>query len=190
MPISKQVLQKYYPRTEPTIFIETGSHQGNTAEAARQIGFDHIYTIELSDKWFAHCEQRFKSVDNVNVIKGDSSIELKNVLNKIDIPCVIWLDAHWSGGDTALGDIPCPVYRELDVIAQHSVKNHTILIDDMRAFGPKKKECLFDVEELKDLTPEGVVERVLSINPEYQISYEDGHHGKIVFPDDILVATV
>lgn len=78
----------------------------------------------------------------------------------------------------------------MDILAAHPIKTHTILIDDMRAFGPSKKECLFDVEELKDLTQEGVVERVKAINPDYKISYEDGHHGKIVFKNDILVAQV
>lgn len=188
MPISKQVLEKYKDKAK--IFIETGSHQGNTVEIARQFGFSEIYTVELSDKWFNHCQQRFQSYSNIYVVQGDSSVKLKEILDGVDQPCVIWLDAHYSGGDTALGDTPCPIYQELDVIAQHPIKTHTILIDDMRAFGPQKKECLFDVEELKDLSQEGVTAHVQAINPDYQISYEDGHHGKIVFKNDILVAKV
>ena len=186
MPIAKETLVKYKDLSD--IFIETGTHSGKTVEVALSLGFKHIYSIELSDKWFNYCSSLFAKYDNVHILHGDSSTVLKDVLAKIDEPCLFWLDGHFSGGDTACGDLPCPIYNELNAIKEHNTKNHTILIDDMRGFGPKKAELLFDVEELKDLTQEGVVNKVLEINPNYKISYEDGKHDHLVFKDDILVA--
>lgn len=186
MPIARSTLAKYKHLSDT--FIETGTHTGNTVEVARQLGFKNIYSVELSDKWYKHCAERFGGYEGIHILQGDSSEKLKEILSLVDGPCVIWLDAHYSGGDTACGDLPCPIYGELDVIAADKCKEHTILIDDMRGFGPKKAELLFDVPELKDLSQEGVVERVLAVNPNYKISYEDGTHGNTIFKDDILVA--
>jgi hypothetical protein len=186
MPIARSTLEKYAHLSD--IFVETGSHTGNTVEVARQLGFKTIYSVELSTKWHKHCVERFKGYDGIHMLHGNSAVMLKNILQQAGKPCVIWLDAHFSGGDTACGDLPCPIYDELDAIAQDKCKEHTILIDDLRGFGEKKAELLFDVPELADLTKEGVIERVKTINPAYTISYEDGTHGNIIFKDDILVA--
>lgn len=186
MPIARNTLNKYKHLSDT--FVETGTHTGNTVEVARQLGFKTIYSVELSDKWYQHCFERFKKYQGIHILHGDSAASLKDILKNVNGPCVIWLDAHYSGGDTACGDLPCPIYNELDVIAADECKEHTILIDDMRGFGPKKAELLFDVPELADLSHEGVVAKVKAINPAYKISFEDGTHGTTIFKDDILVA--
>jgi len=188
MPIARKTLEKYAHLSDT--FVETGSHIGNTVEVARQLGFKTIYSVELSRKWYRHCVERFKEFENIHILRGNSAAMLKDILKHAGGPCVIWLDAHYSGGDTACGDLPCPIYDELDAIAQDECKEHTILIDDLRGFGDKKAELLFDVPELSDLTKEGVIERVKAINPDYKISFEDGTHGNTIFKDDILIAKI
>jgi hypothetical protein len=186
MPIARSTLAKFAHLSDT--FVETGTHTGQTVETARQLGFKTIYSVELSAKWHTHCVERFKGYEGIHILRGDSAASLKDILKHAAGPCVIWLDAHYSGGDTACGDIPCPIYDELDAIAQDECKEHTILIDDLRGFGEKKAELLFDVPGLEDLSKEGVIERVMAINPNYKISYEDGTHGATIFKDDILVA--
>jgi hypothetical protein len=64
------------------------------------------------------------------VLQGDSTQVLREVLSRIEEPCLFWLDAHYSGKGTALADCETPVWGELS----HAVKSHVILIDDARCF--------------------------------------------------------
>ncbi|MDR1514735.1 MAG: hypothetical protein LBS45_03495 [Synergistaceae bacterium] len=56
---------------------------------------------------------------------------LKDVLDGKNSPMLFWLDAHWSGGDTAGENIQCPLLEELKIILD-SNSSHFILIDDAR----------------------------------------------------------
>ena len=60
------------------------------------------------------------------------SVYLRLFANKR--PVLFWLDGHYSGGDTAKGELDTPVSVELDSILESPVKGHVILIDDARCF--------------------------------------------------------
>jgi len=140
-------------------FIETGSCLGEGIAAAVKAGFPVIYSIEISEKYYKHCLERFKENSQVNLILGDSSEKLKEVLSKIDAPATFWLDAHDSEGKTCQSNyvIPnSPLIEELRLIGQHPIKNHTILIDD--------------VEE----NSTNIENEILKINPNYLITYLKG----------------
>ncbi|KKK92981.1 hypothetical protein LCGC14_2697460, partial [marine sediment metagenome] len=49
-------------------------------------------------------------------------------------PCLFWLDAHYSGGNDAEGELWCPILLELKHILNNSKFDHVILIDDARGF--------------------------------------------------------
>jgi hypothetical protein len=55
-------------------------------------------------------------------------------LKSLDVPCLFWLDGHYSSGVTALGDKETPVEQELRTILRHPVPGHVVLIDDARLF--------------------------------------------------------
>jgi hypothetical protein len=179
MTIPAKVVNKYSSKSN--VFVETGTHIGNTVEAARVAGFEKIYTIELSNKFYQDAKTRFAKYSNIKCILGDSSIKLKEVLNELDEPAVFWLDGHWSMGDTARGDKDVPLYEELSAISKHHIKNHIIMIDDTRLLGDKSEAVTgwhnMSINKLKDM--------LLEINPKYKFSTEDGH-----VPNDILVAQV
>lgn len=166
-----------YPNT---YFLETGSCTGDGIQAALDAGFKHIYSIELSEQFYDFCFNRFilnSEVERiVELILGDSSEVLPEVLSKINGPVTFWLDGHYSGGSTAKGQSNTPLIRELEHIAAHHINNHTILIDDVRCFGTAD----FDF-----LTLEEVRKKILSINPLYEFSFEDGY-----IENDVLVARV
>jgi hypothetical protein len=158
-------LFKKYPNP---IFIETGSMGGDGIQQALDEGFELIYSIELLPEWFGHCAKRYEKYSNVHIFLGDSTIILERLLRIIDKPVTFWLDAHVGAEST-------PLLSELEIIKQHNIKTHTILIDDLRDW--KMKFHGFNTEILK--------QRLLEINPDYIIKFEDGFK-----PNDILVARI
>ena len=70
----------------------------------------------------------------------------------MSIPAVFWLDAHWSGGETARGATECPVLGEIAAIRAHSPE-HAILVDDAALFlapppAPHRREDWPDIQIL------------------------------------------
>jgi len=166
------------------IFIETGSYIGDGIQAALNSGFTQVISIEVNIYFFRRCRARFSRKFAKKYIKmylGDSILVLPKVLKNINERCTFWLDGHYmSDPNTEGGMMPVPLMEELKIIAQHPIKNHTILIDDIRLLRDHKAEW-------KDL-PYGVqdVENfIFSINPEYKITYDFG-----VVANDILIAQV
>lgn len=155
-------------------FIETGSYLGDGINFALQAGFQNIISIEIADKYYSHCSNRFANEPKVQVIKGDSAIILWDIIKTIDAPITFWLDGHCSGGDTGQGIAYCPLLHELAHIEKHPIKTHTILIDDVR--------CWQDFNPVHGLTIEDCIAKLKLINPAYQISYADGF-----VKDDVLV---
>jgi hypothetical protein len=88
--------------------------------------------------------------------------------------CTFWLDAHECG--SGAGDAKdCPLLEELSLIAMHEIKEHTILIDDVRLFGT---DSFPSVDQ--------VIGIIKAINPVYKIIYVNSSD----FIEDILVAKV
>ena len=78
---------------------------------------------------------RFLSIPKIHIVEGNSG-ELLPLVTKIDKPTLFWLDAHYSGGETAQGPEDSPIMKELHFIFNHR-KDHCILIDDARCFNGK-----------------------------------------------------
>lgn len=106
--------------------------------AANADSFDRLVSIELSPELFAKANERFSGVSKIELKYGNSAELLCEVLRDIREPCLFWLDAHYSGGITARGDIDTPIVKELRSILTHRIRNHVILIDDARCFGTMK----------------------------------------------------
>ena len=81
-------------------------------------------------------QKRFESLqDKIHLYQGDSAIQLAGILKQVSGRALIWLDAHYSGKDTARGEMDTPIMAELDLVARQSLEKHIILIDDARGFG-------------------------------------------------------
>lgn len=176
MTISKDVLKKYVKYAD--VFIETGTHIGNTTKNASDIGFEKVYTIELSEHFYKEALKRFAHNEKIVCIFGDSTEKLKEILNDLDVPAVFWLDGHWSMGNTAKGEKAVPVFEELEAIKNHHIKNHVILIDDLRLMGDVNEP----IKEWSSISLQDVKNKCLEINPDYKFSFENGH-----VQNDILV---
>ena len=172
MPSNVNLFRKY---NNNTIFIETGSCNGEGIRNAVFAGFKDIYSIELADTFYQYCKSYFKYMDNVQLFKGDSVEELPKILSTLNTSVTFWLDAHYSGGETGFINMLTPLMIELDIIGAHPIKTHTIIIDDLREWKRDYPAIGFGTEE--------IINKLLEINPNYMFFYEDGF-----VKDDILVA--
>jgi hypothetical protein len=115
-----------------TVFVETGTFRGGTTKWASK-HFKSVHTIEQAESLYNLHSQELSQIQGVTPYLGDSRIILPKILQEVgDQRLVLWLDGHWSGGETAGQDDPCPLLGELACLAgrQHDI----ILIDDARLF--------------------------------------------------------
>jgi hypothetical protein len=119
----------------PRVFVETGTFQGDLVLDICD-WFARIHTVELSPKWYAHSAERLKGLPNVSCHLGDSAELLAEFSSTIAEPAVFYLDAHFSGGDTALGPEEVPLMRELGALRERTWKD-IVIIDDLRLIGRK-----------------------------------------------------
>ncbi|OGE42643.1 hypothetical protein A3B45_00355 [Candidatus Daviesbacteria bacterium RIFCSPLOWO2_01_FULL_39_12] len=127
--IIKRLAAKYYIK----IFIETGTYLGNMINGVKT-AFEKIYTIELDKKLYKRAKNKFSTNPRISVICGNSAAILPRILNRINKPAILWLDAHYSRGITTKGRKETPIIEEMSVILNHPIKKHVILIDDADCF--------------------------------------------------------
>jgi hypothetical protein len=159
-------------------FVETGTYEGDGVADALRCGFLHLSSFEVVPVLYEQCRKRFegKEYSHVNLYLGTSAQMFDACLAKIPRQITFWLDGHYSHGKTGFIETYCPILQELEEIAKHPIKTHTLLIDDRRCFG---------TPEFAGITEEQVKAKILAINSKYQFRYEDGCQ-----PNDILVAFI
>lgn len=176
--LKKELLNKYV--TFEKTFVETGTAQGNGVQVALDYGFQKIVTIEVNPKMYFEATQRFALESNVLLMLGGSRDVLPHVLKDIKEPAVFWLDAHWSTGEAPLppGTLPCPVLAELRALAKHPIKDHLIMMDDIRYYK-------HGIEQWQNINLGDIIDELMRINPKYWITFEPG-----ITDSDILIAKV
>jgi hypothetical protein len=159
------------------IFVETGTADGAAIDMAIAAGFKKIYSIEIEHGSQSNNLSRFKDIINVELITGDSAIEMEKLMPRITERATFWLDAHFEVRGT-VGLSICPLCFELNAISKSAIKDHTIMIDDMRVIGKKHWG--------RSIVKDELIRLIKKINPEYHISYEDN----TIVANDIMVAEV
>lgn len=96
--------------------VETGTFRGDSALALAG-AFGSCITIERQPNLAERARERFlQSGAAIEVITGSSRDLLSEVCQSLKGPAFFWLDGHWSGGETAGKDDPCPLLAELHAI--------------------------------------------------------------------------
>jgi hypothetical protein len=115
-------------------FIETGTYLAGSAMWAAQ-HFDRVISIEADRTLYDAARTRLASYANVDVQLGRSQDLLAALVPKLTRLALMWLDAHWCGGDVAVAgkDQECPLLEEIAAI-DAGIIQHLILIDDARFF--------------------------------------------------------
>jgi hypothetical protein len=146
-----QLFKKY--KGNHKLFFETGTHKGDGVQNALNMGFEEVISIEILPEFYEGCVERFKDEiekNKVHLFLGDSNKRMEEMLELIKEPSLIFLDGHFNNGD--------PLWKELEILKNHPIKTHTIIVDDMpNYFGNGEK----------------VKEKLLKINPNYTLVYED-----------------
>jgi hypothetical protein len=132
--VKHEVLREYARRYGLRILVETGTYRGDTLYAV-WTEFERVYSIELGEALHRDAVARFADVPSIELLRGDSGVELGRLMPRIDRPALFWLDGHYSAGVTARGPKDTPVYEELTCILERPDPGHVIIIDDARCFG-------------------------------------------------------
>ena len=133
MPILKDFLYNFTKNDKTNQYIETGTYLGHGIMCVLN-NYENIHSIELSEKWYEYNVEQFKNNKNVKIHLGDSKKILPQLLNNINEPVTIYLDAHYSGSPTAFGDEETPLLFELDIL-KNRIYDDIIIIDDCRMLG-------------------------------------------------------
>lgn len=135
MPILTPFFYKSTHTNKTTHYIETGTYLGHGIFNVLNT-YDHIHSIELSEKWYNYNVSQFQNNKKVNMYLGDSKKILSELLKNMNEPVTIYLDAHYSGEPTAFGDEETPLLLELELLKNRK-QDDIIIIDDCRFLGKK-----------------------------------------------------
>jgi len=166
------VFQKYPNK----YFIGAGTNMSIEIQQALEAGFSKILGLESDHNLYTITKKKFKGNDSIKIYRGDSSKYLCDVIKDVNSPITFWLDGEYKLIGKFKGTKYYSLMEELDQIASHPIKTHTILIDDVRSIGSRE----FDVVALNE-----VILKILKINPDYCIDFEYGD-----YENDILVAYI
>ena len=131
--LKRRIVKTYARRYALDTLVETGTYLGDMVAGVRG-DFSNIFSIELDDALYDRARRRFARDANVHLYKGDSGKVLREIVGGLRGPALFWLDAHHSGGITAMGDQATPVLEELDHVLASGEPRHVVLIDDARDF--------------------------------------------------------
>ncbi|MFC1583007.1 hypothetical protein ACFL4W_05670 [Planctomycetota bacterium] len=131
--LKQMTVEEYARRYNIPVLIETGTYKGHMLLAMRRV-FERLYSIELDETLFRNAVDRLKKFSHIHIRQGDSGDLLDVVLSEARGPCLLWLDAHYSGGKTARGINDTPIGRELRTVFKYQDKIQVILIDDAGDF--------------------------------------------------------
>lgn len=121
-------------------FCETGTLLGDAIAHTCNFPFEKIISIEIMPEYVKNARKRFEKDPRVDIVEGDSSIILPDILTKINTNCLFWLDAHFPGADLKHRkydeekntDTRAPLKKELTHIKQRvGLFNDVIIIDDL-----------------------------------------------------------
>ena len=128
----QRLVRRYGRRFALRVLYESGTWYGDMVAACRR-AFEEIISVELDGDLYELARERFAGDSRIRLIHGDSAAVLPSVLERLEHPCLFWLDGKAMVGGVS-GPVKTPVRDELAAILAHPVEGHVVLIDDARLF--------------------------------------------------------
>lgn len=172
-------LYKHLLRFKNNVFVETGTYVGNGVATALRAGFQKCISVEIHESNYTVCVNRFQQEmqsGQVQLYLGNSETQFEQMVAQLNEPATFWLDAHISAQYGEKLSKNCPVLDELQVLKNHAIKNHVIMIDDCNCFDSPAHDWI---------SLRSVQRACLDINPAYKFDFVDA-----VLPKNIMVAYV
>ena len=152
----------------PRIVLETGTHRGAGARRWAEF-FDEVHTVELSKELYEHASLKYKDYKNITFYHDKSPDFLRKLLPQLNEQCIVFLDAHGSGGDTTfdenVGRFGSPLLDEISAIRDCANIDPIIVIDDCDDLGTMNYPTKLEIEDA-----------ILAINPNYNVELNIPKH--------------
>jgi hypothetical protein len=166
--VAHGVLEKY---KKNSIFVSTGIYSCISLARALNAGFRELHGIDEDEVLVNHAKtifpheinQNLYNVKNYTMHHGGAA-KLEKVIAQINSPITFLLSSHFPDIDQVK---PNNILQELDVINNHPIKTHTILIDYIQHANTAR---------FGDITLEAILEKLREINPRYLFAFEKGGH--------------
>jgi hypothetical protein len=166
--------QSYAISNHLSVFLETGTFHGGGITKALNQGFKKIISIEIFEPLYIENLERFKkeiSEDRVKLVLGDSGHVIGKAVEEIEDPITFWFDAHDQRmSDAGVGDVKCPIIKELTNIMQFRSLSRrrldTLMIDDMR---------LITNKNVWQVNTGEMYQEIWNYNPDFSLTRVEGH---------------
>jgi hypothetical protein len=142
-------------------FVETGTFYGQMVNFARGV-FRKVISVEIYPPFHRQNTAQFAHDPDVHILLGDSGKNLPEAISIASGRILFWLDGHYSGAGTGIGDKVSPIIEELRLIAKGGRKDDCIVIDDRRLFTGEGGYPTLDA----------AVAELMAINPGYKVSFD------------------
>ena len=140
-------------------FVETGTFYGQMVNFARGV-FSKVISVEIYPPFHRENAAQFAHDPDVHILLGDSGRNLPEAISMASGRILFWLDGHYSGSGTGIGEKVSPIIEELRLIAKAGRKDHCVVIDDRRLFIGSDGYPTLDetIAELKAINPDYAIE--------------------------------
>lgn len=163
------VLQKYKPGK---VVFCSGVYASVTFATALEAGFMRLYGIDRDEVLVRHNHEAMvdyleyfrKAGVEYKVFHGEPSVDVLCHIIGIQEPILFVLSSCFPEPE---GFSKNTILEELDQIAQHSLKNHVIMIEYVQYAGTPR---------FGNVSLEALRKKLLAINPHYKFSCEKGGH--------------
>lgn len=145
--LKRGIIARIALRSGSKVLVETGTYMGDTPWQLRHL-FHQVWSVEVHPPLAELARARFKNDPKVKIVQADSRHALKDIVPQLKEGALFWLDGHYSGGITGMGEAVCPIFEELETVFARTKVPFVVLIDDARLFG--KEDGYPTIEELKN----------------------------------------
>jgi hypothetical protein len=165
------------------VYIETGILYGESIQLALNSGFKKIYAIDINPLFVESNRNRYKKEieeGKLIILEGASTDVLPQILKTIDSKSTFFLDAHdldYNGIHKSKFDksYECPVLTEIKIILEHNIKNHIIMIDDIKMIVNN-----FGWANGYNISLQQIKNKILEINPDYKFDLIEEINGCLI----------